>query len=225
MGVQRRSNSNPALEGSRRWKNDLSDSLTMPASAQALSRAPRQDNRREQLLDAAARLFRERGFHATSMRDIAKAVGMLSGSIYYHFDSKEEMLLAVYQEGERRVAEAVDTAIAAESDPWQRLEAACAAHLGALIAHRDYSQVMIQTSPREAGTAEVRIRDLRRDYEQRFRRLIDDLTLPPDIDRHYLRLLLFGALNWSQVWYRIGGDSPEIVARRFLDTLRKQLEI
>jgi TetR/AcrR family transcriptional regulator, cholesterol catabolism regulator len=188
-------------------------------------RAPRQDNRRAQLLDAAARLFRARGFHATSMRDIAKAVGMLSGSIYYHFDSKEEMLLAVYEEGKRRVAEAVDAAVANEAEPWQRLEAACAAHLRALIAHRDYTQVMIQTLPHEAGAAESRIRDLRRDYEQRFRRLIDDLTLPPDIDRHYLRLLLFGALNWSQVWYRTGGDSPEIVARRFLDTLRKQLEI
>jgi AcrR family transcriptional regulator len=188
-------------------------------------RAPRQDNRRVQLLDAAARLFRARGFHATSMRDIAKAVGMLSGSIYYHFDSKDEMLLAVYEEGERRVAEAVDAAVADEAEPWRRLEVACAAHLRALIAHRDYTQVMIQTLPHEAGAAESRIRDLRRDYEQRFRRLIDDLTLPPDIDRHYLRLLLFGALNWSQVWYRNGGDSPEIVARRFLDTLRKQLEI
>src|SRR5579863_1643361 len=148
------------------------------AQTQAL-RAPRQDNRRAQLLNAAARLFRERGFHATSMRDIAKAVGMLSGSIYYHFDSKEEMLLAVYQEGKRRVAEAVDAAVAAESGSWQRLEAACAAHLRALIAHRDYTQVMIQTLPHEAGPAESRIRDLRRDYEQRFRRLIDDLTLPP----------------------------------------------
>src|ERR1700682_5251172 len=107
-------------------------------------RAPRQDNRRVQLLDAAARLFRARGFHATSRRDIAKAVGMLSGSIYYHFDSKEEMLLAVYGEAARRGAEAVDEAVAAETaGPWERLEAACAAHLGALIAHRDFTQVMI----------------------------------------------------------------------------------
>ena len=150
---------------------------------------------------------------------------MLSGSIYYHFDSKEEMLLAVYQEGERRIAEAVDAAVETETEPWRRLEAASAAHLRALIAHRDYSQVMIQTSPHEAGSAEGRIRDLRRDYEQRFRRLIDDLKLPPEIDRRYLRLLLFGALNWSPIWYRTGGDSPEIVARRFLDTLRNQLEV
>jgi AcrR family transcriptional regulator len=191
----------------------------------ATSRAPRQDNRRVQLLDAAARLFRERGFHATSMRDIAKGVGMLSGSIYYHFDSKEEMLLAVYEEGKRRVAEAVDVAVAGLSDPWARLEAASAAHLRALIAHRDYTQVMIRTLPQEAGAAGPRIRDLRRDYEVRFRRLIDDLALPPEIDRHYLRLLLFGALNWSQVWFHSGGDSPEIVARRFLDTLRKQLDV
>lgn len=198
----------------------------MPNSpTQASNRTPRQDNRRAQLLDAAARLFRERGFHATSMRDIAKAVGMLSGSIYYHFDSKEEMLLAVYEEGERRVAEAVDAAVASASDPWQRLEVACAAHLGALIAHRDYTQVMIRTLPQEAGALGPRIRELRRDYEQRFRDLIDALTLPTDIDRHYLRLLLFGALNWSQVWFHPGGDSPETVARRFLDTLRKQLEI
>jgi TetR/AcrR family transcriptional regulator, cholesterol catabolism regulator len=198
----------------------------MPASsAQGLSRVSRQDNRRAQLLDAAARLFRERGYHATSMRDIAKAVGMLSGSIYYHFDSKEEMLLAVYEEGKRRVADAVDAAVKAETDPWRRLEAACAAHLGVLFGSRDFTQVMIQTLPHEAGAAEARLRELRRDYEQRFRRLIDDLKLPPEIDRRYLRLLLFGALNWSHVWYRTNGDSPEIVARRFLDTLRKQLEV
>src|ERR1700689_2223890 len=106
----------------------------MPASSvQAVSRTPRQDNRRVQLMDAAARPFRERGFHAPSMRDIAKAVGMLSGSIYYHFQSKEEMLVAVYDEGKRRVAEAVDAAVAAETDPWRRLEAAFSPHLGGVL--------------------------------------------------------------------------------------------
>jgi AcrR family transcriptional regulator len=197
----------------------------MASSTAAISRVPRQDNRRARLLDAAAKLFGERGYHATSMRDIAKAVGMLSGSIYYHFESKDEMLLAVYEESQRRVAEEVDGAVARETDPWQRLEAACAAHLGALIAHRDYTQVMIRTLPQEAKAVEPQLLKLRRDYEARFRKLIDDLALPPGVDRHYLRLLLFGALNWSQVWYRSGGDSPEVVARRFVDTLRRQLDV
>jgi len=202
------------------------------ASAQAASalsrsglvRAARQDNRRVKLLDAAAKFFSEHGFHGTSMRDIARVAGMLSGSIYYHFDSKEEMLLAVYEEGLRRVQETVDQALVDATEPWDRLEAACGGHLNALIIHRDYARVMIQTTPAESPGVGERIRELRRAYESRFRRLIDDLALPPAIDRSYLRFLLFGALNWSQVWFRSGGDSPEIVARRFIEMLRLPLD-
>jgi AcrR family transcriptional regulator len=132
---------------------------------------------------------------------------MLSGSIYYHFSSKQEMLLAVYAEGARRIGELVDAAIVREIDPWKRLEAASAAHLNALhITHRDYAQVMIRTLPQEADGIDGQLRDIRRDYEARFRRLVDALALPPDVDRHYLRLMLIGALNWSHVWYKPGGD-------------------
>ena len=73
-------------------------------SATAPFRAPRQDNRRQAILDAAAKLFARRGYHATSMRDMASATGMLPGSVYYHFDSKEALLLAVYAEGVQRIA-------------------------------------------------------------------------------------------------------------------------
>jgi TetR/AcrR family transcriptional regulator, cholesterol catabolism regulator len=192
---------------------------------QTTSRMPRQDNRRVQLLDSAAKLFCQRGFHATSMRDIAKAANMLSGSIYYHFSSKQEMLLAVYAEGARRIGELVDIAVASETDPWKRLEAASAAHLNALsISHRDYAQVMIRTLPQEADGIGARLRDIRRDYEAKFRALIDELPLPPDVDRHYLRLMLIGALNWSHVWYKPGGDPPTIVARAFIRTLRRKAE-
>jgi AcrR family transcriptional regulator len=157
------------------------------------------------------------------MRDIAKAVDMLSGSIYYHFDSKQEMLLAVYAEGARLIGELVDAAIARETDPWKRLEAASAAHLNALsITHRDYALVMIKTLPQEANGIGAQLRAIRRDYEVRFRRLIDGLPLPPDIDRHYLRLMLIGALNWSHVWYKPGGDRPEIVAKAFINCLPRR---
>jgi TetR/AcrR family transcriptional regulator, cholesterol catabolism regulator len=195
----------------------------MAGGVQIAARVPRQDNRRVQLLDAAARLFARRGFHATSMRDIAKAVDMLSGSIYYHFNSKQEMLLAVYAEGARRIGDLVDAAAARESDPWKRLEAASAAHLNALsITHRDYAQVMIRTLPQEADGISPRLRDIRREYEAQFRRLVDALPLPADVDRHYLRLMLIGALNWSHVWYNPGGDRPEVVARGFIQTLRRR---
>src|ERR1700736_5939648 len=99
--------------------------MNASTSAQSDRRAPRQDNRRQQLLDAAARLFRERGYHVTSMRDIAREVGMLSGSIYYHFSSKEEMRQAVYEEGLRYIAERVDAAVATGGSAWTRLGAGC----------------------------------------------------------------------------------------------------
>jgi hypothetical protein len=94
-----------------------------------------------------------------------------------------------------------------------------------MIAYRDYTQVMVRTSPDEAGSARARLRELRADYESRFRRLIDELRLPEGIDRRYLRLFLIGGLNWSQVWYHPNGDSPETVAQRFVDLLRTRLEL
>jgi len=188
------------------------------------SRAPRQDNRRQQLLDVAARLFRERGYHVTSMRDIAHEVGMLSGSIYYHFSSKEELLLAVYEEGLRHIAEQVDAAVAERNTPWERLEAGCAAHLEALLELSDYTQVMIRVLPPEGGKVAERLLELRDQYEARFRELIDALALPEAADRRYLRLLLMGGLNWSHVWYRPGGDTPAVIAHRMIDLLRQRLD-
>ena len=84
----------------------------MPARS---ARAPRADNRLPLILDEAARLFRARGFHGTSMRDIVGAVDMLPGSLYYHFATKEALLAAVYAEGVRRISEAVSAAIAAQA--------------------------------------------------------------------------------------------------------------
>lgn len=198
--------------------------MSASTPANSATRAPRQDNRRQQLLDVAARLFRERGYHVTSMRDIAREVGMLSGSIYYHFPSKEEMLLAVYEEGLRHIAERVDAAVGRQQTPWERLEAGCTAHLEALLELSDYTQVMIRVLPPEGGKVAERLLELRDRYEARFRDLIDALALPEPADRRYLRLLLMGGLNWSHVWYHPGGDTPAIIAHRMIDLLRRRLD-
>ncbi len=89
----------------------------------ATLRATRSDSRLRHILDAAAGLFCEKGFHPTSMRDIAQAVSMLPGSLYYHFASKEDVLVAVYEEGVRMISAAVNEAVARHIAPWERLEA------------------------------------------------------------------------------------------------------
>jgi len=190
----------------------------------APERSPRQDNRRQQLLDAAAALICRRGYHATSMRDIGRAIAMLPGSIYYHFASKEELLVAVYAEGVRRIAERVDTAVERAADPMKRLEAACVAHLEMLLTDSDYAQVVVRVLPEDAASVSARLTALRDDYEDRFRRLIVALV-PPGPKRRYVRLTLLGALNGAQTWYSPGGDSPARIARRMLEILREPLEV
>ena len=184
--------------------------------------APRQDNRRQPLLDAAARCFRARGFHASSMREIATAAGMLPGSVYYHFASKEALLAAVYGEGVRRICDALDAAIAAcppGASPRDRLAAACRAHLEVLLDESDYAQVVVRVLPEDVPAAAAGLAAHRDGYEARWRALVAALDLPPGTDRGHLRRLLLGGLNHARHWYRPGGDPPARIAAAMLDCL------
>jgi AcrR family transcriptional regulator len=185
----------------------------------AESRVPRQDNRRRSILDAAARLFARRGYHATSMRDIAASAEMLPGSVYYHFASKEALLLAVYAEGVERIAAHVDAATAKKQTPRSRLEAACVAHLEMLLTRSDYAQVVVRVLPQDAEDISTALIALRDDYERRFHGLIAALPLSRGIDRKLLRLALLGALNGTKIWYRAGTKTPTSMARSFLQLM------
>ena len=187
------------------------------------ARIPRQDSRRHLLLDVAAALFAARGYAATSMRDIAKAAGMLPGSIYCHFPTKAVLLRAVYEEGVRRIGDGVARAVAAEAEPWARLRAAASAHMAAVLDDSSYARVVIRVLPADAPEVAPDLTALRDGYEDTFRRLIDALALPAAADAGAFRRLLLGALNWSQTWYRPGGDAPAAIAGRFVDLLRADL--
>src|SRR5579859_5108959 len=88
---------------------------------------------RRRVLAAASDLFATKGFEATSMRDIAGAAGMMSGSLYYHFASKEELYVAVQDASISKIYDAVAAAVEGICAPWDRLEAAAVAHCQALL--------------------------------------------------------------------------------------------
>ncbi len=183
--------------------------------------ARRAHSRLPQLLDEAARVFAQRGFAAASVREIVQGVGMLPGSLYCHFETKEALLVAVYREGVQRISSAVDAAVEPVLEPWQRLEAACVAHLGSLLDQTDYSQVVIRIRPSDAPAVAAELVALRDLYEKRLARLVAALPLARSVRRADLRLLLMGALNWGQTWYREdGGSTPEQIARRFVGLLK-----
>ena len=197
-----------------------------PVSAGARPAAPtkRASSRLPRLLDGAARAWALGGYAAPSVREFVEPVGKHPASLYCHFATKEALLAAVYKEGVERIGAAVDAAIEPLADPWQRLEAACVAHLASLLDQTDYSQVVIRVRPSDAPAAEAELVALRDSYEKRFARLVAALPLARPTDRAMLRLMLVGALNWSQTWYRAGrGATPDKIARRFVGLLKTSL--
>ncbi len=182
--------------------------------------ATRANNREQVLLDEAARLFRQKGYEATSVRDIVLRLGMQPSSLYYHFASKEDILVSVYERGIAEITVAVEAATEQHGEPWARLEAACAAHLEALLESSDYPQVVIRILPDDVAEAASRMVALRDRYEQIFARLIGDLKLAKGVNRRYFRLVLLSALNTTQSWYKKNGEPPKKIARQILHLLR-----
>jgi len=195
----------------------------MPTVAAQLEK-PRRDSRLGLVLDAAAHRFRTQGFDGASMREIAGDAGMKAGSLYYHFESKTDLFIAVHDEGIRRISTAVENAIETVPDPWQRLENAMAAHLDVLLAGGDYARVVIRELP--AGNADMRdnLVRLRDRYESIFRGLIDALPVDGATPRRQLRMMVMGALNWTPTWYRPNGDTPAEIATGFLRLIRKGID-
>ncbi len=146
---------------------------------------------------------------------------MLPGSLYYHFARKEDLLAAVYAEGRAPDLRARRGGDRRQADPWDRLEAACVAHLEALLEESDYAQVVIRVRPDDVPAVAAQLVELRDAYERLFVDLVAGLPARPGLDRRSLRLLLLGALNWSQTWYRPGSDDPRAIARRFVALLRE----
>ena len=105
-----------------------------------MDHSPRhRDNRRTELLDAAAQNFRLRGYAAASMREITSDARMKGGSMYYYSPSKVDLLISVHEEGVGRIRSAIETSMEVYTNPWERLEAAMVAHLQVLLDGGDYA--------------------------------------------------------------------------------------
>ena len=176
----------------------------------------RPDTRRAQIIGQASQLFAARGYERTSMRDIAGAVGMLPGSVYYHFASKGALRAAVYADAIDDAIAAVQKATSRHTDAWDPLEAASIAHLTTLLDGGSIAAV-IADSPAHGAPELV---GHRHRYEAVFRDLVDDIAMPPGVSASHFRLALLGALNWALTWFKPGGCSPEAVARGLFAVFR-----
>ena len=191
-----------------------------PASARS-DGAGRRGSRRD-ILDATARLLSRSGYEATTTRAVAAAVGIKSASLYYHFDSKDTIVLEVMNEGVDLVRRAVVEALAAlpaHATPRERLGAAIEAHLLSSLEHSDYTSAGIKAFSFVPDAVRRENRERRRAYEDVWRTLIAELkeaeVIAPALSPDALRLMLLGAMNWAGEWYRPGRLTIASIARNF----------
>lgn len=190
------------------------------------ARAPRADSRREAVVAAAAELFARKGYDAVSMRDIAKASGMLSGSIYYHFPSKDDLFAEVHARTVARIHARLDAALDGVDGPWPRLEAALSAHVEGLLESGEAAATVLSADLPLHRVDLSRVLVAQRDaYEARLRALVEGAVLREGVDPRLFRLFLLGAANWMTVWFRPGGGvEPGALARALADLMRRGAE-
>jgi TetR/AcrR family transcriptional regulator, cholesterol catabolism regulator len=192
------------------------------SAATAATAAPVELGARRQILNAAAKLLRHRGYEATTTRAIATAVGIKGGSIYHHFPSKDAIVGEVVNEGVRVVYDAVEKALSAlpaKATPRRRLEAAIKAHLLSSLEHSNYTSASIRAFACLPDSVRRDCRIERRRYEVLWEKLVSELykagLIDPEISPDSIRLLLLGALNWAGEWYRPDRMGIDDISRDF----------
>lgn len=163
---------------------------------------------RQRVLLEAARLFRHHGYAATTLREVADASNIKAGSIYYHFESKEQILGEVLDKGIQVVSDAVHERVEALSktaSARDRLSAAIEGHLWGLLHHGDFTSANIRIYGQVPTAAKTRHRLVRRAYADYWDGLLEDALargeLRPDANPTVIRLFVIGALNWTVEWY------------------------
>jgi AcrR family transcriptional regulator len=176
------------------------------------------------VLEASGRLFRQKGFAATTVREIAAAAGILPGSLHYRFASKEDLLLALMDRGIERAVSVVRGAIADSHDPLDRVRAALCAHLRLLVREDDSTYVLLYEGRSLSGAARDHMVRLRDRYDALWDGLLHEAAgtgrLRPDVDLRLVRFFILGAVNWTAQWFSTrGAYSVEQVAEAYADML------
>lgn len=178
-------------------------------------------NRRADLVRVSARLFREKGFDGTTVRDIADAVGMRSGSPFYHFKSKQEILAAVMEEGLVAGLAATESIVESELAPREKFHSLVRSHLETVLGEgHDFIPVLLYEWRALSPDLQARIIDLKDRYDQLWQQVVEELNAAGLIrsDSKVARLLLLGAVNYSMQWYKPGkGLSIDELARQTVE--------
>jgi len=170
------------------------------------------DQRLDTLLAAAARTFADRGYHATSMRDLARASGFSLAGMYHYVERKQELLFLIQDRCFQRVLDGARSAVAASADPEARLRAFIRHHVTFFAAHMNEMKVLAHEEAELTGTMRAQVRRHKKEYVGFLDALLREIP-GRHADPHIAAYALFGMMNWIYTWYHPGGPTaPDALA-------------
>ena len=174
---------------------------------------------RDQILEAAAQIFSQKGFHAASMQDIAQAVNLKKASLYHHVNNKQEILVAILDQALDLLIERMSEVMARPLSPDEKLRQAMISYLQTMLEHRELASVLLLEHRSLDPKLHARHVPRRDRFEQLWRDLIQeglDQGTFCYVDNELAARALLGVMNWTITWYRPDGAlSPEVIAAQF----------
>jgi AcrR family transcriptional regulator len=193
-----------------------------------LTRETQADKKRERILHASAALFSEHGYAGVTMRKIAERCEMKAGSLYYHFSSKDQILVEVLNIGIGKVHAEVAAAIsgAPQNAPGiDRLTSAIQGHLQALLEFSSFTSANVRIFRQVPDAIQQGNLGVRRAYEDLWdeflQQLRDEGLLRRGVDLRSFRLMLLGALNATLEWFDPDQGNIDALAIRYADMLAR----
>lgn len=182
---------------------------------------------RDDILDAAAQVFRQKGFHGASMADIAETLDVQKASLYHHVESKQEILLALLDRALGMLTEHISTISSQNSPPDQKLRLMIRAYLSGLAENADLTSVLLFEHRSLDKKSHARHVPLRDNFEKLWRNVLDEGVAKKTFDLKDTGLAtraIMGTLNWTLTWYHPDGPkSIEQIADEYSDFILKGL--
>ncbi|MGB7860383.1 MAG: TetR/AcrR family transcriptional regulator [Acidimicrobiia bacterium] len=166
-------------------------------------------NSREDVVQAAGRLFSERGYHGTSMRDLGKELGLLGSSLYSHVSSKQDLLVEVVEEGARLFESSAESALASGGTAATRLDTLVAGHVDVVLDNIEVARTFLNEARMLDPDHRAPIVDARNHYEEAFRLVIregvEDGSFNRRVDVKTATIFILSILNAVERWYNPQG--------------------
>ncbi|MGW5517823.1 TetR/AcrR family transcriptional regulator [Nocardia africana] len=177
---------------------------------------------RERVIQVAIELFSRQGFHGTGVAELAKAVGLGSGALYYHMGSKEELLWDVLRTHIEEALARAEAIADTDQDPAEKLKKLILEHVRTIAAHQREVAIYIRDADALTGERALQLQALRDRVQKVWQQTLTEgyQTGQFHTDDHVVVNGILGMMNMVFLWYRPGGhDTPETIARKFSETL------